>query len=89
MPNNPTQNQRGNSELKPCPFCGGKPEIIRCKIYLDDALQVRCSECGTCQPKVFTDHLMYTNGKEMFYTEKMATEKIVSRWNKRSTNERN
>ena len=32
--NNPTQNltqnQHGNSELKPCPFCGAKIKVIVC-----------------------------------------------------------
>lgn len=74
-------------ELKPCPFCGGKAEIRRCKVYLDEAMEVHCTECGTSQPKELTNHRMYTNGGEIFMTEEMAIEKITSRWNRRADNE--
>lgn len=72
------------TELLPCPFCGGKAEIRRCKIYLDEAMQVRCMECGASQPKVLSNHLLYTDGKEMLFTEAMAQERIMNRWNRRA-----
>lgn len=75
------------NELKPCPFCGGKAEIRRCKLYLDEAIQVHCTQCGTSQPKEIPNHRMYSYGEEMFLTEKMATEKMMSRWNRRATDE--
>lgn len=75
------------TELKPRPFCGGKAEIRRCKIYLDEAMQAHCPECGTSQPKEIPNHLMYTNGGEIIFTEEMAIEKITSRWNRRADDE--
>lgn len=76
-----------NTELKPFQFCGGKAEIRRCKLYLDEAIQVHCTECGTSQPKEIPNHLMYSYGKEIILTEEMAIEKITSRWNRRADNE--
>ena len=73
-------------ELKPCPFCGGKAEIKRCKVYLDDALQVRCTECGANQPKQIPNHRLYSGGKEIFLTEAMVIERITNRWNRRAVN---
>ena len=75
------------TKLKPCPFCGGKAEIKRCNVYLDDALQVRCTECGTSQPKEIPNHRLYTGGKEIFLTEAMLIEKITNRWNRRADDE--
>jgi hypothetical protein len=44
-------------------------------------------ECGASQPKVLSNHLLYADGKEMFFTEAMAQERITNRWNRRADNE--
>ena len=41
---NLTQNQRGNSELKPCPFCGGEAEIKKQQHILNDVYSVVCKD---------------------------------------------
>ena len=75
------------TELKPCPFCGGKAEIRRCRVYLDDALQAHCTQCSVSMPKEPINHLLYTEGKEIYVTEEMAIERTTKRWNRRADNE--
>ena len=40
-------------ELKPCPFCGGKPVIY--KSMSDRRAWVMCSECGATSPSGFRE----------------------------------
>ena len=74
-------------ELKPCPFCGGKAEIKQTKMFLSDAVQAHCTECGAFMPKEFINHLLYSEGEEIYVTEEMAIERTAERWNRRSNNE--
>lgn len=76
------------TELKPCPFCGGKAEIKKCKAIYIDAVQAHCSKCGAKLPKVPINHLIYTCGKSVRLTEEHATMKATNEWNRRSTDER-
>lgn len=75
------------TELKPCPFCGGKAEIRRGKIYLVDSVQAHCTECSVAMPKVPINHLLYTQGKEVRLTEEQAMQKTANAWNRRAGNE--
>lgn len=37
------------TELKPCPFCGGKAELHLFQMYVGDesyAVNIRCQKCG-------------------------------------------
>lgn len=44
------------AELKQCPFCGGKPNIVCFTFYDDDndedeeGYSVECKNCGCCTP---------------------------------------
>lgn len=75
------------TELKPCPFCGGKAEIRRGKIYLMDTVQAHCTECGASMPKVPINHLLYTQGKAVRLTEEQAMQKTANEWNRRADND--
>lgn len=37
------------TNLKPCPFCGGRPEVISCEVDRDKEVHmVRCKEPDCC-----------------------------------------
>lgn len=76
------------TELKPCPFCGGKAEIKRGKIYLDDYVQAHCTKCGASIPKTLIDHLVYICGKHVRFSEEHAIKKTTNDWNRRADNDR-
>ena len=41
------------NELKPCPFCKGRAEIIKCGLFGNDAgYYPKCKKCG-CELKVY------------------------------------
>lgn len=41
-----------SEELKPCPFCGGKPQLYKNDPYMDDRRhnRVHCKKCGVDGP---------------------------------------
>ncbi|MBE6537958.1 MAG: hypothetical protein E7671_00645 [Ruminococcaceae bacterium] len=81
------------TELKPCPFCGGEGEIVNCHVYLDDAIRVRCRSCHVVTHAVLIDHPAYTekSGGELDestrYTKEQAAAVAASMWNRRADNE--
>lgn len=75
------------TELKPCPFCGGKAEIKRGYMYCVNSVQAHCTQCSVTMPKVPINHLFYTQGKEVRLTEEQAIMKTTNAWNRRADNE--
>lgn len=60
------------SELKPCPFCGGKA-----RLFVDGGVRVVCSKCyvGTMS---LTDNIVEY--------ESNAVETVIKAWNRRADN---
>lgn len=79
--NNPTQNQRGNSELnselKPCPFCGGEARIIVIEKGYKSIIECTTHYCG------FARH-SFNNGE----TDEQVALRLTTAWNRRATDER-
>lgn len=76
------------AELKPCPFCGGKP-ISRISFRTSPSgtikasvdVSIRCPECGCSRNKVL--ELCDTT----FEKARCAMEGAIEAWNRRATNE--
>ena len=68
------------TELKPCPFCGGKAEYKRAVIKTNglwrDAVNVRCTNCDSRTGRVLYDARKHPNGEE--YLE------VAKAWNRRA-----
>lgn len=62
-----------NEELKPCPFCGGKAEII-----------IFSAEYGTVTVGCTNEECDITMGKAFF-----SDEEAIQHWNRRTNNENN
>lgn len=60
------------NELKPCPFCGGTPEVR--ETY--DTLRICCPNCGKTTPVIFGD---YDDEGFMFATY---GEDAIEAWNR-------
>ena len=65
-------------ELKPCPFCGARAEVI---VLENVGVSVRCTNmnCG-CQTVSKHDKL----GLFDIWPEKTALEEVIKRWNSRA-----
>ena len=70
------------SELKPCPFCGGKAEYKRTAIKTNgcwtDAVCVRCTVCDSRTGRILYDAKKHPNCEEY--------EEAAEAWNRRSVN---
>lgn len=58
-------NQHENSELKPCPFCGGEAYIksyLPCDGYMGESTRYRvgCDSCGVTVEKCTKEHAIDT-----------------------------
>lgn len=60
------------AELKPCPFCGGTPEIRE----TFDTLRICCQKCGKTTPVIFGDY--YDEG----FMIVMYGDKAIEEWNR-------
>jgi Lar family restriction alleviation protein len=97
MRDTPTQNQRGNSELnselKPCPFCGGKGELrdLTGNLYGFNGYEIKCA-CGCylkshlCSEPRWEGNKYYTPVTERGKAK--ALEDLIILWNRRATDER-
>lgn len=78
------------TELKPCPFCGGKAEIHYQPIYMDNGVCICCTECKA-RSKFFLCDCTYTyfhGEKNVYISKEQATNKAIELWNRRADNER-
>lgn len=89
------------TELKPCPFCGGKAEIKRAfltipaihsesydKNYLQQNFTIECTKCGIGIPefKISLEIDITTLSlKDDFKTQ---AKPFIEKWNRRSDNEK-
>ena len=64
------------SELKPCPFCGGKAYL-----FVDNGIRVLCVQCGASS-KVLCD-MRTANG-----VAGNATKSVIEAWNRRANNDK-
>ena len=82
------------TELKPCPFCGGNDLTIKDNtnmVYGFDGYEIRC-RCG-CRFASGSVHDHYWQGKKYCTpitenSKKIAYDKMIEDWNRRSDNEK-
>ena len=76
-------------KLKPCPLCGGRPEIIYAREYSDkNVIQIQCLNCGLSlehtQEYIFQDR--FDNKLQTYIPERVGfyNESAIDLWNKRT-----
>lgn len=77
------------TELKPCPFCGGKAEIHTQPIYIDMGVCIRCTECHARSKFNPYDckYTYYHGEKNVYISQERATNDVIALWNRRADNE--
>lgn len=65
------------TELLPCPFCGGKAKLIICRQSFEPFVMVRCENCDTNTKKIVQS------------VDYCATDEAVKLWNQRADNNSN
>ena len=71
--------EQDDDQLKPCPFCGGEPEMVRKPVKTNgtwcDAVYVRCKDCDSRTGRILYTAKAHPNGEEYAEAEKL--------WNRR------
>lgn len=75
-------------ELKPCPFCGGKAEVKKNRVYTEYGLCVHCTECNVHTKTTLYDctYQYYHGQRDVFITREMAEQRSAELWNRRANN---
>lgn len=75
------------TELKPCPFCGGRAEQIERRTYCTTGWQIQCTTCRCATPPTWID-LPVTFGRcvdeSTRYTSARAAQIAADKWNGRA-----
>lgn len=70
------------TDLKPCPFCGGKAEFARKQVktkgHWCDAVYVRCTNCDARSNRLLYSKKYHKNGSEYIEAQEA--------WNRRADN---
>ena len=78
-------------ELKPCPFCGTKPEIgfdslrITPEDFITCTWFVRCAQCGTKKTEYAKYRLNKAGSFEIYSSQYDGREKVKAVWNRRGS----
>ena len=77
------------TELKPCPFCGGKADVKHQPIYTGKGVCIFCTECKA-RSKFFPcdcTYEYYHGERKVFISKERATNDAIKLWNRRTDNE--
>lgn len=75
------------NELKSCPICGGKADIIVGEMFMTRTYIIKCIDCGLHTDLSFVGgQSEYRNGtfRSVFVSDIEAVNKIKNKWNRRS-----
>lgn len=78
-----------NTELKPCPFCGGTAILKMSKIYAYDTKfrvdwHVKCLKCKLTQDEYSSEYQMYSNEQVLRISNEDGRQKVIDNWNRRA-----
>lgn len=77
-----------NTELKPCPWCGGAAEIVTLRKenygYWPEAIGAKCQSCGATRGGFVVERYDFT-AREHVDIRAKAEAKAVASWNTRAT----